>query len=259
MIIGDSMANKVMYNNTQYDILNAIPVNNFDYLIMSNHDNLMDVMYAEKYTDENGTKYFLPPKSFKLEDHNGVNLKRLQINVIINEIIQILKKEIERDNINSRSEMIEKINNIKEFLSTDSVIKEVIADNINLNENSFETIISQVKKYLDVQLLSKKEVVTNENSKAIKTSQGLNYEWLYNLSSDELKEIAKDKNRTSEELIYILDALNKRLKTEEAIDVYTNNGFTKTKKIDHKAAFVDTLLLVLITFSFGLLLLISLF
>lgn len=253
------MAGKVTYNNIQYDILDAIPVNNFDYLIMSNPNNLMDVMYAEKYTDENGTKYFLPPKSFKLEDHNGVDLKRLQINAIINEIIQILKKEVERDNINSRSEMIEKINNIEEFLSTDSVIKEVVADTINLNENSFEVIMSQVRKYLSLQLLSKKKIVASEDSKAIKTSQGLNYEWLYNLSSDELKEIARDKNRTSEELIYILDALNKRLKTEEAIGAYTNNGFTKTKKIDHKAAFVDALLLILITFSFGLLLLISLF
>ena len=253
------MAGKVTYNNIQYDILDAIPVNNFDYLIMSNPNNLMDVMYAEKYTDENGVRYFLPPESFKLEDHKGVDLKRLQINIIINEIIQILKKEVERDNINSRSEMVEKIDSIKEFLNTDSVVKEVIADNINLNESSFEVIMSQVRKYLNVQLLSKRKVVANEDSKAIKTSQGLNYEWLYSLSSDELKELAKDKNRTSEELIYILDALNKRLKTEEAIDTYTSNGFTKTKKIDHKAAFVDTLLLILITFSFGLLLLISLF
>lgn len=253
------MAGKVTYNNVKYDILDAIPVNNFDYLIMSNPNNLMDIMYAEKYTDESGIKYFLPPKSFKLEDHKGVDLKRLQINIIINEIIEILKKEVERDNINSRNEMLEKITSVKEFLNTDSVIKEVIADNINLNENSFEVIVSQVKKYLDIQLLSKKKVVNNDDSKAIKTSQGLNYEWLYSLSSDELKEIAKDKNRTSEELIYILDALNKRLKTEEAIDNYTNNGFTKTKKIDHKAAFVDTLLLVLITASFGLLLLISIF
>ena len=253
------MANKVTYNNIQYDILDVIPVNNFDYLIMSNPNDLMDVMYAEKYTDKNGARYFLPPKSFKLEDHPNVDLKRLQINIIINEIIEIVKKEIERDNINSRSEMIEKINNIKEFLFTDSVIKEALADNINLNDNSFELIMSQVRKYLNVQLLNKRKVVTDEDSKAIKTSQGLNYEWLYSLSSDELKEIAKDKNRTSEELIYILDALNKRLKTEEAIDSYTNNGFTKTKKIDHKAAFVDTLLLILVTFSFGLLLLISIF
>ncbi len=253
------MANKVTYNNIQYDILDVIPVNNFDYLIMSNPNNLMDVMYAEKYMDENGSKYFLPPKSFKLEDHKNVDLKRLQINIIMNQIIEILKKEVERDNINSRSEMSEKITSVKEFLNTDSVIKETIADNVNLNENSFEVIMSQVRKYLDVQLLNKKKVITNDDSKAIKTSQGLNYEWLYSLSSDELKEIAKDKSRTSEELIYILDALNKRLKTEEAIDSYTNNGFTKTKKIDHKAAFVDTLLLVLITFSFGLLLLISIF
>lgn len=253
------MAGKVTYNNIQYDILDAIPINNCEYLIMSNPNNLMDVMYAEKYTDENGSRYFLPPKSFKLEDHNGVDLKRLQINIIINEIIQILKKEVERDNINSKSEMIEKLNNIKEFLNTDSVIKEAIADNVNLNENSFEAIMSQVRKYLSVQLLSKKKVVTSDDSKKIKTAQGLNYEWLYTLSSDELKEIAKDKNRTSEELIYILDALNKRLKTEEAIDNYTNNGFTKTKKIDHKAAFVDTVLLILITASFGLLLLISIF
>ena len=80
------MANKVTYNNIQYDILDVIPVNNFDYLIMSNPNDLMDVMYAEKYIDKNGARYFLPPKSFKLEDHPNVDLKRLQINIIINAI-----------------------------------------------------------------------------------------------------------------------------------------------------------------------------
>ena len=188
-----------------------------------------------------------------------MDLKRLQINIIVNEIIKILKKEVERDNINSRNELVSKIKDIQEFINTDSVIKEVIVDNRNLNYDSFELIADRVRKYLDIQLLNPKKTISNDDNKVIKNSQGLNYEWLYNLSSDELKEIAKDKNRTSEELIYILDALDKKLKTEEAIGTYTNNGFTKTKKIDHKAAFVDTLLLVLITFSFGLLLLISLF
>lgn len=253
------MAQKITYNNVSYDILDAIPVNQFEYFIMSNPNNLMDMMYAEKYATETETKYFLPPTSFKLEDHNGVDLKRLQINIMINEIIKILKKEIEKDNINSKEELITKIDTIKNFLNTDSVIKEIISDNRNLNKQSFEIIADYIRKYLNLQFSTKRKVIENQNSYAIKTSDGLNYEWLYNLSSNELKEIAKDKNRTSEELIYILDALNKRLKTEEAIDVYTNNGFTKTKKIDHKAAFVDTLLLILITASFGLLLLISIF
>lgn len=252
------MASVVTYNNTKYDILDAIPMNDFQYLIMSNPNNLMDIMYAEKYSNEDGVKYFLPPESFKLEDHKGVDLKRLQVNIIIDEIIKILKKEVERDNINSREELIGKINTAKEVLNIDSVIKEVVADNHNLNEQSFETIASYIRKYLDLQLLTKKKVVVEDDNKKIKTSQGLNYEWLYTLSSDELKEIVKDKNRTSEELIYILDALNKRLKTEEAISNYTS-GYAKTKKIDHKSAFVDTLLLVFITLSFGLILLISIF
>lgn len=253
------MAQRLKYNNIQYDILDAIPMNGFEYLIMSNPDNLNDIMYVEKYNGEDGIRLSLPPSSFKLEEHPNVDLKRLQINIIVNEIIKILKKEVERDNINSRNELVSKIKDIQEFINTDSVIKEVIVDNRNLNYDSFELIADCVRKYLDIQLLNPKKTISNDDNKVIKNSQGLNYEWLYNLSSDELKEIAKDKNRTSEELIYILDALDKKLKTEEAIGTYTNNGFTKTKKIDHKAAFVDTLLLVLITFSFGLLLLISLF
>lgn len=252
------MASVVTYNNTKYDILDAIPMNKFEYLIMSNSDNLSDVMYAEKYINEDGVKYFLPPESFKLEDHKGVDLKRLQVNIIFDEIIKILKKEVERDNINSRNELMSKINNIKEILNTDLFIKEVIADNRNLNDETFEEIATYIRKYLNLHLLTKKKTAVDEEPKRIKTSQGLNYEWLYSLSSDELKELAKDKNRTSEELIYILDALNKRLKTEEAIDNYTS-GYTKTKKIDHKAAFIDVLLLVFVTLSFGLILLISVF
>lgn len=253
------MARVVTYNNIKYDILDAIPINNFEYLIMSNPENLMDIMYTEKYMDENGVKYFLPPKSFKLEEHQGVDLKRLQVNIIINEIISILKKEVERDNINSRDDLLAKLSNIEEFLNTDSVIKEIIVDKRNLNEQSFEMIAQYIKKYLTLQLLNKKKITVENDNKTIKTQHGLNYEWLYSLSSDELKELAKDKNRTSEELIYILDALNKSLATEEAIDNYTNGGYMKTKKIDNKAAFIDILLLVFITSSFGLLLLISIF
>lgn len=252
------MASVVTYNNTKYDILDAIPMNNFEYLIMSNPNNLMDIMYAEKYNGEDGIKYFLPPESFKLADHKNVNLKRLQVNIIFDEIIKILRKEVERDNINSREELNSKIANIKEVLNTDSVIKEVVADNHNLNNESFEEIATYIRKYLNLQLLNKKKVTIEDDSRTIKTSHGLNYEWLYNISSDELKELAKDKNRTSEELIYILDALNKRLKTEEAIGNYTS-GYAKTKKIDHTSAFIDVLLLVFVTLSFGLILLISIF
>lgn len=253
------MAQKIKYNNVSYDILDAIPVNNFEYLIISNPDNLMDIVYVEKYNSEDGIKYFLPPTSFKLEDHHQVDLKRLQINIIINEIIKIIKKEIERDNINSREDIFNQINNVKVFLNTDSVIKEILSDNRNLTEQNFEVFSDYVRKYLNIQLLNKKELKEEFDSKKIKTSQGLNYEWLYNLNSDELKEIAKDKNRTSEELIYILDALDKRLKTEQAIEHYTNSGYTKTKKIDNKSAFIDTLLLIFITLSFGFILLISVF
>lgn len=257
------MANKVSYNNIQYDILDAIQMGSREYLILLNPDNFYDVRYIEKANIDGIERYFLPPTDFSLEKNGKVGLKRLEINVIINKLVDIIKNEVVKENLNTVADINQKIVEIKTFCSTDLTLKSFVEDARNLNPENFEQITTYLIKYLELNLASKKiqKSSTEETglNRAIKTNDGLNYDWLYNLSSKELKEIASDKSHTSEELIYILDALDKRVKTETAISEYTDKGYGKTYNSDHKSAFIDTLLLSLITISFGLVLLISLF
>ena len=57
-----------------------------------------------------------------------------------------------------------------------------------------------------------------------------------------------------------MDALEKRKENDQAISKYNEIGHTKVlTKRDNSAAFIDTLLLSLITASFALLLLMSIF
>lgn len=257
------MANKVSYNNIQYDILDAISMASREYLIILNPDNFYDVRYVEKANINGTERYFLPPTDFSLENNSKTGLKRLEVNIIINKLVDIIKGEVAKDNLNSVLDIKQKIAEIKIFCSTDLTLKSFVEDTRNLNEENFVKITTYLTKYLELNLASKKVQTLNDQNnglnRAIKTPDGLNYDWLYNLSSSELKEIAGDKTRTSEELIYILDALDKRVKTETAISAYTDNGDSKTYNRGNKTAFIDIFLLSVIIISFGLVLLVSLF
>lgn len=257
------MANKVAYNNIQYDILDAIQMGSREYLIMLNPDNFYDIRYIEKANIAGVERYFLPPSDFSLEKNINADLKRLEINIIINKLVDIIKGEVVKENLNTISDINAKINEIKSFCSTDLTLKSFVEDTRNLNIETFGKITTYLTKYLEHNLSPKKVQKSNNEeiglNRTIKTADGLNYDWLYNLSSNELKEIASDKNRTSEELIYILDALDKRIKTEQSIEGYVQSGHSKTYKQQNKAAFIDILLLSFITGSFGILLLLSIF
>ena len=62
------------------------------------------------------------------------------------------------------------------------------------------------------------------------------------------------------ELIYILDALSKRENTDKALEQYAEMGKKSLEEPqNNKAAFIDILLLGLVTASFSLLLLVGLF
>lgn len=257
------MANKVAYNNIQYDILDAIQMGSREYLIMLNPDNFYDIRYIEKANINGVERYFLPPTDFSLEKNNNADLKRLEIHTIINKLVDIIKGEVVKENLNTVADINKKINEIKSFCSTDLTLKSFVEDTSNLNIETFNKIATYLTKYLEHNLATKKVQKTNNEeiglNRPIKTIDGLNYDWLYDLSSKELKEIASDKNRTSEELIYILDALDKRIKTEQSIEGYVESGHSKVHKQQNKAAFIDILLLSCITGSFGILLLLSIF
>ena len=256
------MASKIKYNNIQYDILNAIQMGDKEYLFISNPDDINDIRYIEKTNVNGEVKYALPPKDLSLDNNPNADLKRLQINSIASHIVDIVKNNINDHVLKSNIEVRKQLLYIESFIYRDQSVKAIIDDNDNLNHDNYQTVVESLNRYFDSQFLystmnknvSKEIDKTNQQ---IITPEGLNYEWLYSLNSSELREIASQKH-TSEELIYILDALDKRLETERSIEKYTN-GVAKTYKKDNKAAFIDTLLLALITGSFGLLLLISLF
>lgn len=256
---------KVMYNNIPYDILDAILVHKREYMIMSNPNDIRDIRFIEKFNDGTKDKYFLPPQSFKLENNPNCNIKRLEIHTIMNQVINILRRDINSGVLASTSDIKKEIDKVKSFFYTDLTLQSFMEDERNLNLDNYDKIVTYLTKYIQHQFPdnNKKEVIeeSNDLSRPIKTNNGLNYDWLYSLDSTQLKQIASDKNRTSEELIYILDALDKKLKTDQAIEQYTiDNGHAKVKaNTDTAAAFVETLLLSLITGSFALLLLLSLF
>lgn len=234
-----------------------------EYLIMLNPDNFYDIRYIEKANINGVDRYFLPPTEFSLEKNSNVDIKRLEINIIINKLVDIIKDEIAKDNLNTVSDIKVKIKEIKSFCFTDLTLKSFVEDIKNLNEETFDKITKYLTKYLELNIETKKTQKANTEevglNRSIRTDDGLNYDWLYNLSLNELKELASDKNRTSEELIYILDALDKRKATEQSLEGYLESGYTKTYKQQNKAAFIDVLLLSLITGSFGMLLLLSMF
>lgn len=254
------MANKVVYNNTSYDILDAITLLNKDYLILCDENKLNNITFLESILLDGKRQYFLPPKSFTLEDNPNCNLKRLQASFIISRIVEILKSE----SFQTSNQIQSKINEIKNFIYTDLTIKSILEDNKNLSVSNFSAISDYLEKYLNKQFITDKQeyIIQQYNylDRPIKTSEGLDYEWLYDLSLEELRELAGSKNRTSEELIYVLDALDKREKSDAALNNYAEMGRSLTlKKNNNTAAFVDTLLLSLITISFSLLLLLSVF
>lgn len=257
------MANKVAYNNIQYDIINAIHMNSRDYLIMLNPANFYDIRYIEKANIDGVERYFLPPTDFSLEKNINADLKRLQVNIIINELVEILKEEVVKDNLNTISDINQKLKEIKSFCDTDLTIKSFVEDKFNITAETFENNVSLITKYLKLNLLSnkKKQETRADNylNRPIKTDSDFNYDWLYDLSSAELENLLNKKGFTSEELIYISDALRKRKETEILIDNYDQKTKIKNYKQQKNAAFIDMVLLSLITGSFGVLLILSIF
>lgn len=258
------MASKIVYNNTSYDILDAIVLLDRDYLVLVNPDNINNITFVESVLIDNQRKYFLPPKSFDISNNVNCDLKRLQTNFVASTIVDVLKKYISNENLNNLDEIKIKFNEIKDFIYTDLTIKSILEDKKNLNINNFSKILDYIEKYLSEQFIVvvKNDIEQEYNylDRPVVTRNGLDYEWLYELNLNELKELASSKNRTSTELIYIMDALEKRKENDQAINKYNEIGHVKSlRKRDNTAAFIDTLLLSLITASFLLLLLISIF
>lgn len=258
------MANKVVYNNTSYDILDAMTISNRSYLILIDPINPNNIIFLESAVVNGERKYSLPPKSYDIANNHNCDLKRLQANFIVSRVVDILITEVNNGSLKSLKDIKEKFESLKNLIYRDATIKSILEDQKKLNEDNFLKISLYLEKYLNKQFIV---TVKNENVKQynyldrpIRTSEGLDYDWLYDLNLSELKELASGKNRTSEELIYILDALDKREKSDQAINLYTEMGHTKKLvKYDNTAAFIDTVLLSLITASFALLLLLGIF
>lgn len=256
------MASKIRYNNIQYDILNAIQIRDKEYLFMSNPNDVSDLKYVEKTNINGQEKYSLPPSNLSIENNPNADLKMLQVNAVVSHIIDILKQNIKSGVLKNSLDIKKQLLYIERLIYNDLAVQGVINDNDNLDRENYQVVVDSLNHYFDSQFLlndvdTQQSTDENNTNRQITTPDGLNYEWLYSLSSAELKEIANQQH-TSEELIYILDALDKRLDTERSIENYTS-GFTKQYRKDNKAAFADILLLALITGSFWLLMLISLF
>jgi len=258
------MANKVVYNNISYDILDAITLMHRDYLLLVDPNNIGNITFLESSIIDGERKYSLPPKNFDISQNSNVDLKRLQSNFVMQKIVSLLINEMRNGKLTNVSDIKQRFNEAKSLIYTDETIKSILNDYVSLSGETFARISDYMSKYLDQQLVKS---VNNSPSqeytyldRPLKNSDGLDYEWLYDLSLSELKELARDKNRTSEDLIYILDALDKRQKSDQAISNYTEMGhaLSKTRK-DSTAAFIDILLISLITVSFGLLLLLNIF
>ena len=256
------MASKIRYNNVQYDILDIIPIRDKEYIFMSNPDDINDIRYIEKSIEDGKEKYSLPPRNLSIENNQNTDLKQMQINSFVSHIVDILKQNIKngvlKNNIDAKKQLLY----IERLIGSNMAVKGILDDDENLDFDNYQNVVDSLNHYLDSQFLinikdnNQEEAVDTSNEETI-ISEGLDYENLYNLSSAELEKIANQPH-TSEELIYISDALNKRLATERAIENYTS-GYSKTYRKNNRAAFVDILLLTLITGSFWLLMLIALF
>lgn len=251
------MANKVMYNNISYDILDAIAIAGRNYLILVDPTNLNNITYLENTVINGENKYLLPPKSFDVSNNPNCDLKRLQINFVITTLINMLKVD---GTIRTEQDLKTKIHHMKKWILTDVKLSEVLDENMTLDVDLFVKTNDYLEKYLNEQFLGNQTEEYTYLNRPIQTRDGLDYDWLYDLDLQQLKELASAKDRTSSELIYILDALNKRENTDKALEQYAEMGRTSLEETHtNKAAFIDILLLSLLTASFSLLLLLGLF
>ena len=162
--------------------------------------------------------------------------------------------------IRTEQDLKTKIGHMKQFVMTDVKLSKILDENMALDLELFVKINDYLEKYLNEELLSNEQKEYDYLNRNIYTKDGLDYEWLYDLDLQQLKELASQKDRTSGELIYILDALNKRENTDKSLEQYNEMGRTSYEEPHtNKAAFIDIVLLSLITASFSLLLLLGLF
>ncbi|MBE6138808.1 MAG: hypothetical protein E7173_03600 [Firmicutes bacterium] len=251
------MANKVMYNGKSYDILDAITISDRNYLIIVDEQNINNITYLESLFVNGEEKYSLPPKNFDVVNNPNLDLKRLQINFVVTTVVNILRTNQE---FTSKEELLKKIQQIKIFILTDAKVNQVLDEEVGLDIDNFNRMKEFLEQYLTEQLTNKPKEQYTYLDRPIQTEDGLDYEWLYDLDLQQLKELAGSKDRTSGELIYILDALDKRANLDKALANYTDIGhLSSMQKHDSKAAFIDIVLLSLITISFSLLLLVSVF
>lgn len=251
------MANKVIYNNTSYDILDAITISGRNYLVLVEPTNLNNITYLENIVVNGENKYLLPPKSFEVSHNQNCDLKRLQINFVITTLINMFKTD---ETIRTDQDLKDKISNIKKFILTDVKLSEILDENVTLDLDLFKKTNEYLEKYLNEKMLGNEQEEYTYLNRPIHTRDGLDYDWLYDLNLQQLKELASEKDRTSSELIYILDALSKRENTDKALEQYSEMGRASLEETqNNKAAFIDILLLGLVTASFSLLLLVGLF
>ncbi|MBE6152419.1 MAG: hypothetical protein E7165_03820 [Firmicutes bacterium] len=253
------MANKVVYNNTDYDILDAITLLDRNYLILINGNSFDDINYLESSIIDGQKKYFLPPKSYDISNSN-YDLKRLQLSFVVSRIVNILKYQVENNYSRDLNDIKSNFVEIKKFLYNDTTIQSILNKYENLKPDTFLNILEKIEECLNKKFLIEDKKEYNYLERPIKTDNGLDYEWLYDLNLSQLRDIIGCKNRTSEELIYILDALDKKEETYLSIQYYTELGkIKKLKSQTATAAFVDVFLLTAITASFALLFLLSIF
>lgn len=254
------MASRVLYKNITYDVIANITLIGKNYVVLLDINDLNNIVFLEKIFKDDNPKYILPPKSF----NSAYDIKNQEASFIVSRIVEILKCDINSGKISSQKDIEEEITEIKNFLDNDMNIKLILNDTKDLNAEEFKETLTCLEDYLNRRFLF--SVKNNDPQqytyldRPIKTNGDLNYEWLYALDSYQLKDIIRNKNLTSDELLYIMDALEKSVDRENSIKQYIKRGKLMAQQRQERVmAFVDVMLLILITVSFGLLLLLSIF
>ena len=118
----------------------------------------------------------------------------------------MLKIEVNNGSLNSFTEIKTRFDQIKSFIYSDLTVRSILDDYKNLSVDTFSKISDYLEKYLNKQFA----VVVNKDKneqynyldRPLKTDEGLDYDWLYDLEVSQLKELASSKNRTSYKSLY---------------------------------------------------------
>lgn len=162
------MSGKVNLNGEIYEIIEIVNIGNYSYPIIKKGD---DLGYLELIKKDDKIAYFLPNEDLSIEANQGKSLEHLNQNVLMNQFIEILRTEIKNGKYQSKEELIKRIKEIQQFISTDEKIQHFLkGSDCDMTLESFEKNLKGMLEYFDEY---NKDVNLNlENVSTIETETG---------------------------------------------------------------------------------------